>query len=122
VCSTASNSRIFPTPTEQRSSKSTRKRISRELGVARSRPMLGDGLESRLRGRVVTATVSRLSVRVRRVSSGGRLKPFRETLARFSDEDQKFALGDPHYVDILMRRLASHQVRDIFAGNEQRAR
>lgn len=41
-------------------------------------------------------------------SSRGRLKPFRETLARFCDEDKKFALGDPHYVDILMRCLESH--------------
>jgi len=55
-------------------------------------------------------------------SSRARLKPFRENLARFSDEEKKFALGDPHDVDILMRRLAGHQVCDIFAGDEQRAR
>lgn len=41
-------------------------------------------------------------------SSWGRLEPLRETLARFSDEDKKFAFGDPHYVDIPMRRLAGH--------------
>jgi hypothetical protein len=38
----------------------------------------------------------------------GPLEPFRESLARFSDEGKEFALGDPHYVDILMRRLAGH--------------
>lgn len=55
-------------------------------------------------------------------SSWGALKPFRETLARICDEGKKFALGDPHDVDVLMRRLASHLVCDIFAGDEQRAR
>ena len=52
----------------------------------------------------------------------GSLKPFREPLARFPEEGKKFALGDPHYVDILMRRLASHFACDILAGDEQRAR
>src|SRR5579883_2425263 len=52
----------------------------------------------------------------------GRLKPFPESLARSFYEDKKLALGDPYYVNILMRRLESHQVCDVFSSDEQGAR
>ena len=76
-----------------------------ELAVAAAISLFG------LRCGAALATVVGVRVEVpagRRGSWRGRPKALRESLARFSDEDKKLALGDPYYVNILMRRLVRH--------------